>query len=403
MTPHFGKGLKYCSHAITFLFLITSANAFQSLKSFNEIASKQAKRSKSNHITSKIVMESFKRQEQLFMSTNQEKKKDLPDISMEKNFDPLSLSSESQAMDSFLSDEINDKNDASPSIGIWTARGLLLLVAVLWGTNFASVKYLENLCFHPPCSHPPSEAALARFGVASLVSLPLLLNQRKDIILAGFECGIWITLGYFTQALALSTVPSGKCAFICSLTVVVVPILSAVFFGKPIKKVNIISAALALSGVGILEGLVDFKELLGVYPAIADTETPSLMAETILHTSTAEPAVNVVSSSLSKASTDAVASVTDMGGWIASAMASTESIKGDLIALGQPFGFGLAFMRIEHYVEKFKDVENRVLTISAAQCVAVGFLSFLWVLYDYHGIIPNMEYMVCASEMSCLF
>lgn len=88
------------------------------------------------------------------------------------------------------------------AIGIWTARALLLLVAVLWGTNFASIKYLETLCFHPPCNHPPSEAALARFGVAAAVSLPLLYKQNKDVIFAGLECGLWISMGYIAQAMA---------------------------------------------------------------------------------------------------------------------------------------------------------------------------------------------------------
>jgi len=68
--------------------------------------------------------------------------------------------------------------------------------------------------------------------------------------------------------------------------------------------------------------------------------------------------------------------------------------RGDLIALGQPLGFGISFMRIEHYVEKFKDEKNRIMTITAAECVAVGFLSLLWVLNDYHWELPNFEYMV---------
>jgi hypothetical protein len=77
----------------------------------------------------------------------------------------------------------------SGKIDIGTARLLLFAIAIIWGTNFASVKYLETLCFNPPCVHPPSEAALARFGLASAVSFPLLVGQRKDIILAGLECG----------------------------------------------------------------------------------------------------------------------------------------------------------------------------------------------------------------------
>lgn len=263
-----------------------------------------------------------------------------------------------------------DEGD-SPELNIWAARGILLVVAMIWATNFPAVKYLETLCFHPPCNHPPSEFALARFGVAAIVSLPLLIGQRKDVIMAGFECGLFITLGYVTQAMALSSISAGKCAFICSLTVVVVPILSAVLEGKPIKPMNLVAATMALCGVGLLEGLVDFNTLLGIPPAVADTMTASELA---IASSSSMEAANV--------------------GALANVAKSLGVSKGDIIALGQPLGFGYTFMRIEHYVEKFKDVENRVLTISAAQCVAVGFLSLLWVLHDFHGSIPNMEYLV---------
>jgi hypothetical protein len=95
----------------------------------------------------------------------------------------------------------NEGNDQSspPPISLWMSRTILLLVAIVWGTNFATVKYLETLCFHPPCNHPPSEFALARFGVAGLASLPFLIRQPSPVILAGLECGLWIAVGYFTQ------------------------------------------------------------------------------------------------------------------------------------------------------------------------------------------------------------
>jgi drug/metabolite transporter (DMT)-like permease len=267
-----------------------------------------------------------------------------------------------------------DEEEGEPPISIWTARALLMLIAILWGSNFGAVKYLETLCFHPPCVHPPSEAAFARFGLAALVSVPLLIGQRKDIIFAGLECGLWITLGYITQALALSTITAGKCAFICSLTVVVVPLISAAFYGKPLKSMHIIAGAVALAGVGILEDLVDFNDILGIPPALADPGT-----------------------SLTTAVGPITAAGTGILGQIASALGVTQ---GDIIALGQPFGFGYTFIRIEHYVEKFKDVPNKILTLSAAQCVAVGTMSLLWVLHDYGGTLPNFEYMVRGGTFS---
>lgn len=110
---------------------------------------------------------------------------------------------EDSALDSIQEDEQRKK------LGVWAARGLLLFIAVLWGTNFATVKYVQALCFHPPCVHPPSETALARFGVAAAVSIPFLIGQKKDVILGGLECGLWISLGYITQALALKEIDAG--------------------------------------------------------------------------------------------------------------------------------------------------------------------------------------------------
>jgi drug/metabolite transporter (DMT)-like permease len=249
-----------------------------------------------------------------------------------------------------------------------------------------SVKYLENLCFHPPCHHPPSEAAFARFGLAATVSMPLLLQQRWDVIRAGLECGLWISLGYFTQALALSTIDSGQCAFICSLTVVFVPVAAALLYGKPIRPYNVIAAMVALAGVGVLEGMFNINQLLGIAPAVAAAHSST---EAVIH-GLQQP--SLVANSVAEVSMGPL-----------TALASSFGInKGDILALGQPIGFGTAFLRIEHYQEQFKDVPNRVLTIAAAQCVAVGILAFFWVLYDFHGSIPNFSYMIEPHRIAAI-
>ena len=251
-------------------------------------------------------------------------------------------------------------SNPSTGVGIWAARAILLLVAMIWGTNFASVKYIETLCFAPPCAHMASEAALARFGVAALVGLPFLFGKQKEVIQAGLECGALISAGYITQAMALQTIPSARCAFICSLTVVVVPFMSALLENKPIKPVHIISGVLALCGISVLEGMVDIQQLIGAGDAGLITTGHHIT-----------PVIHQISNN----------EMFGIG-------------VGDLIALGQPFGFGLAFMRIEHYVEKYRDVEGRIMTMSAAQCLAVGLLSIFWVLFDYQGSVPDLTYMI---------
>ena len=310
------------------------------------------------------------------------------------------IKEEADSFDPFLNGEVATTDsvgelveEEEQAMSLWVARGLLLIVAMLWGTNFAAVKYLETLCFHPPCNHPPSEAALARFGVAALVSIPLLIGKRKDVILGGLECGLWITMGYITQAMALETISSGKCAFICSLAVVVVPLLSALA-GKPIKAVNVASAVVALTGVGVLEGMIDVSSLTGIQPALAEVTTSVAGIQPAL----AEVATSVVQS-VSAVDSSSITEAAAAGGPLAAMAGALGVSKGDILALGQPIGFGLSFMRIEHYVEKFEDVENRIQTIAAAECVMAGFCSLLWVLYDFHGTIPDFGYMVsCFSE-----
>lgn len=186
-------------------------------------------------------------------------------------------------------------------------------------------------------------------------------------------CPAWISLGYITQAVALASIPSGKCAFICSLTVVIVPLMSAIFFGKTIKPLNLVSAAIALSGVAILEGLVDTSSVVHLLDGGVETATTAITKST------------------SATNTNIFEQITSGHLGIG---------KADVIALGQPFGFGVAFLRIEHYVEKFQEEKNQILTLSAAQCLSVGMISLMWVLYDFHGTIPDMHYMVrfFASE-----
>lgn len=219
-----------------------------------------------------------------------------------------------------------------------------------------------------------------------MVSIPLLLRQRWDVIQAGLECGLWISLGYFTQALALSTIDSGQCAFICSLTVVFVPVAAALLYGKPIRPYNVIAAMVALAGVGVLEGMFNINELLGIAPAVAAA-----------HSST-----DAVLSVLQQPSSVSTAVIELSTGPLTSLANSFGINKGDILALGQPIGFGTAFLRIEHYQEQFKNVPNRVLTIAAAQCVAVGILAFLWVLYDFNGIIPDFSYMIEPHRIAAI-
>ena len=242
------------------------------------------------------------------------------------------------------------------TLGIWGSRVLLLFVAMVYSTNFASVKYLETLCLSPPCEHDPSEASFCRFVVSAIVCLPLLYSNRQHLglIKAGVEVGFWSSVNYVCQAEALEYIPAGKCAFIAALSVVTVPIFAGIFLGKRIQTMSIVSAGIALFGVAILENVLPMGR----------------------HVATTAPA-------------KAGASVLGIG-------------IGDMLALGQPLGFGYAVMRIEYYVETFSHIPNRVLTMTAAQCVTVCLLSFVWIMIDCSGRFPDLSYMMETHHLIAL-
>jgi len=145
---------------------------------------------------------------------------------------------------------------------IWVARISLLTVSAFYGSNFGCVKILNQAL-------DPSVAAACRFTLAALIFLPFLIktdntpsnnNNNKPsslpIIMGGFEVGAYSAVGYWAQAQALLTSPASTVAFICSLAVVVVPLLD-MMFKKEQKQdammLSVLPALLAAMGVACLE------------------------------------------------------------------------------------------------------------------------------------------------------
>lgn len=205
-------------------------------------------------------------------------------------FDPLALQAEGGAVD-----------EQPKDLSLY--KGLLLLVAVIWGSNFGALKYLDT------SGVDVSVLTALRFFLASLALAPFLKGQPLGLVKAGLEVGLWVTLGYVTQAIGLQTTEASKSAFICSLTVVVVPLINGLL-GKKISTSTWASCLLAVFGVGLL--------------TLQGTSGP---------------------------------------------------VIGDLWSLGQPLGFGIAFMRIEHYMAQWK---GKALPLAAGQMLSVFLCSVLW-------------------------
>lgn len=114
-------------------------------------------------------------------------------------------------------------------------------VVFIWGTSFVLVK--EALADASPLMF-----LLLRFGVASLVLLPLLgrrMNWREPRAAgAGLLVGFFLFAGFLFQTFGLQHTTPSKSAFITSLSVPLVPLVLAVLAPRQLR-------ARALVGIGV--------------------------------------------------------------------------------------------------------------------------------------------------------
>jgi drug/metabolite transporter (DMT)-like permease len=205
-----------------------------------------------------------------------------------ESFDPLHLSTSSSTRSIGYAQHTtpstkDDHSDPSASTAttskpfgilneIWRARFLLLVAAGLYGTNFTIVKILNDqmpfgastslrftlatlatLPFLFPAFSSTSIAAGAAVGAASASSALASWSDVLPVIITGMEVGFFNAMAYIFQAVGLQTVDASKSAFICSLAVVVVPILDFLFKKKSLSIQSIAGLLCAVVGVGLLE------------------------------------------------------------------------------------------------------------------------------------------------------
>lgn len=115
---------------------------------------------------------------------------------------------------------------AGLSVAYLWPRVLLLGVAAIWGTNFGTVKLIQSAL-------PASAAAGVRFGLAAAALSPSLVGARRRLSPGlwreGVVAGLWVFAGYATQSIALEGCHANTSAFLCSLAVAAVPLLTWLF------------------------------------------------------------------------------------------------------------------------------------------------------------------------------
>jgi drug/metabolite transporter (DMT)-like permease len=120
---------------------------------------------------------------------------------------------------------------------------ILVCLTALWGTSFSIVKVAEH-------SLSAGSLVFLRFALAAALLAPFL---RHGVALwrAGVELGFWLWAGFLTQTIGLRSISVGRSAFLTSLAVIFVPILSA-WGGKQVDSVTWLAAALAFGGAAVM-------------------------------------------------------------------------------------------------------------------------------------------------------
>ncbi len=120
---------------------------------------------------------------------------------------------------------------------------MLIFITFIWGTTFVVVKEALN-------DIPVPLLLALRFSLAALL-LGWVRWQRKAVIPA-LILGLLAFAGFATQTIGLSITTASKAAFITGLSVILTPLVSALWFRHRVPFRAFLAAALALLGLGFM-------------------------------------------------------------------------------------------------------------------------------------------------------
>ncbi len=136
----------------------------------------------------------------------------------------------------------------------------LLIVTIVWGGGFvASDIALESMT--------TLQIMTVRFFIGTVIMTILAFKKIKNITKEELKCGILLGVflfgAFFIQTFALQFTTPSKNAFLTATNVVFVPFIAYIFSKKKASLQNIIGAALAIIGAGVLSLQSDFSLGLG--------------------------------------------------------------------------------------------------------------------------------------------
>lgn len=120
----------------------------------------------------------------------------------------------------------------------------MLLTTLIWGTSFPLLK-------HTLTDLSPATILVARFAIAAVAVSPWLRQLYPSLIRDGILLGCIYFAECAVALLGLESISANRSAFLVSLNVLAVPLLS-VFLGRRLPRRILLTAAIAITGVGIM-------------------------------------------------------------------------------------------------------------------------------------------------------
>ncbi|MHB1319234.1 MAG: DMT family transporter [Anaerolineae bacterium] len=128
----------------------------------------------------------------------------------------------------------------------WAADGLLLMVTAIWGSTFVMVK-------DAVAAYPVFPFLALRFGLGTIALLLIgwrrLRTLDRSSRLAGALAGLFLLGGYAFQTLGLQYTSASRAGFITGLSVVLVPLISALVIRTRPQPAALVGVALATIGL----------------------------------------------------------------------------------------------------------------------------------------------------------
>ncbi len=140
------------------------------------------------------------------------------------------------------------------------SRIALFGASIIWGSSFLVVKSSMD-------SMQPHTLLAIRFTIASIL-LCIIFHKRlkkinKDYLISGGIIGVFLFIAYSIQTIGITDTTPGKNAFLTAVYCVIVPYLYWIVDKKKPDKYNVISAALCLTGIGLVSINSDFRIQFG--------------------------------------------------------------------------------------------------------------------------------------------